>query len=91
MNKKILIIVLAVVVLALVGGGYYYWKTKMQKTVADQAIEDLQKAAQSVGDAAAQGIIPAIDTTINPLENVPNTNPYSNTNPFSDVKVNPFQ
>jgi len=91
MNKKILVIVLVVVVLALAGSGYYYWKTNMQKSPAEQAVDDLQKAAKSIGDAAAQGALPAIDTTVNPLDNAPNANPYSNANPFSDIKVNPFQ
>ncbi|MHB9019955.1 MAG: hypothetical protein ACYC3G_03755 [Minisyncoccota bacterium] len=91
MNKKILITVLVLLILVLVGGGYYYWKTNMQKSPAEQAVDDLQKTVKSIGDAAAQGVMPAIDTTINPMENAPDTNPYSNTNPFSDVKVNPFE
>ncbi len=89
MNKKTLLIVLVIVLLVL--GGYYYWKTKIQKSVVEQAIEDVQKTTQSVNDAALQGVLPAIDTNINPIKNAPDTNPYSNTNPFLDVKVNPFE
>jgi hypothetical protein len=91
MTKKYIIIVSVLLILILVGGGYYYWKTNMQRSPAEQAVDDLQKTAKSVGDAAAQGVMPAIDMTINPMENVPDTNPYSDTNPFSDVKVNPFK
>lgn len=42
--------------------------------------------------ATEQNLLPAIDTgAINPMENVQSANPYQKTNPFSDIKVNPFQ
>jgi len=88
MNKKILI---AVLVLLILGGGYYYWKTNMQKSPAEQAVDDIQKTLESINQDVSQGLLPAIDTTVNPMENAPDVNPYSNTNPFSDVKVNPFE
>ncbi len=89
MNKKPLLIVLLIVLLVL--GGYYYWKTKIQKSEAERALDDVQKTTQSISDLATQGTIPTIDTNINPIKNAPDTNPYSNTNPFLDVKVNPFE
>jgi len=90
MNKKILIIVLIVVVLALVGGGYYYWKTEMQKPAVQQAAEDIQKTAANISDDIGKNVSP--DVTI-PAISLPNleANPYNKTNPFSNLKTNPFQ
>ena len=83
MNKKILLIVSVVVVLALVGGGYYYWKTKIQEPAAEQAVKDIQETA---------GVLPAIDTgAVNPLESAQSANPYDKTNPFHNIKINPFE
>lgn len=81
MNKKLLLIVLIVVVLALVGGGYYYYY--WQKSAAEQAVKDIQETA---------GVLPAINTgAVNPLESAQSANPYDKTNPFSNIKVNPFE
>jgi len=90
MTKKYIII--ALVLLLILGGGYYYyWKTNMQKSSTEQAVNDIQKIFESVNQDVAQGVLPTIDATVNPMENAPDTNPLSNTNPFSDVKVNPFE
>jgi len=92
MNKKILYVASVIVILGLIGGGgYYYWKTKLQKTEAERALDDVQKTAQSITDSAVQGVMPTINTTINPMKDVPNANPYGDTNPFSKVKINPFE
>ena len=34
---------------------------------------------------------PAVTSVITPTESVQKTNPYDKTNPFSDIKVNPFE
>ncbi len=91
MNKKLLIGILVVLVLCLVGGGYYWW-TSYKKSVpsdAEKAAADLQTTIESVNQNMTKGIFDT--TTANPMENVPNVNPYKNTNPFSDIKTNPFQ
>lgn len=90
MNKKILLIISVVLVLALAGGGFYYWKMKTQKHPAQQAIEDLQKTAASVSTDIGSNVSP--DVTV-PAVSLPDTNanPYSDTNPFSNLKTNPFQ
>mgnify|MGYP001585176261 CR=1 FL=1 len=86
MNKKILIIVLIVVLVLIGGGGYYYWKIKAQKLAEQQRAEDAQKITDSIGN----NVSPDVAT---PTVNLPNTNanPYNKTNPFSDLKTNPFQ
>jgi len=84
MNKKILIGVSTVVFLALVGGGYYYWKTQMQKSPAEQTTENIQETPA--------GVLPTIDTgAVNPMESAQSANPYDKTNPFSNIKINPFK
>ncbi|MDD5343783.1 MAG: hypothetical protein PHW12_05100 [Smithella sp.] len=95
-KNKILYIVIAIVVLVLVGGGYYYWKTKIQniseppKSEAEQAAEDVQKTAASVSADATKGVLPSITTTDNnPIKTDPN--PYNQTSPFSNLKINPFK
>lgn len=37
-------------------------------------------------------VLPGIDTgAVNPLQSAQSANPYEKTNPFSDIKVNPFK
>ncbi len=96
MNKKVLLIVLIVVVLALAGGGYYYWKIKMQKApeaskpAAQQATEDIQKTVTGVAADVGNSVSPNVTTPI--VTPTPqDANPYNKTNPFSNLKTNPFQ
>ena len=90
MNKKLLTIVLAVVIFALIGFGYYYWKMKTQKSVTQQAAEDIQNVAANVSADIGNNVSPNVTT---PVVNLPDTgaNPYSKTNPFSNLKTNPFK
>ena len=84
MNKKLLISVLALLILGLAGGGYLWWVKKPAPSAAEQAVTDIQKMTQGVFSNIGAKMF-------NPMENVPNVNPYRNTNPFSDIKINPFQ
>ena len=90
MNKKILVSTVVVVFLALVTGGVYYWKVKSQELAAQQAAEDIQKIKDGVSSDVGNNVSP--DLTV-PTVAVPetNANPYKETNPFSDLKTNPFQ
>ena len=78
-QKVVAISVLAAVVLG-AALGYFYFKNK-KSSVPD---------AQSVADAATQGVLPSIGEVANPLSNKPDINPTSKTNPFDSVKTNPF-
>jgi len=81
MSKKYLIAVLALVVLVLAGGGYY-WKTKMQKPATP---------IDSAGETS-ETVLPTIEaSTATPPENIQSADPYEKTNPFSNIKVNPFE
>lgn len=38
------------------------------------------------------GVLPTIDTgAVNPMQSTQSANPYEKTNPFSNIKVNPFR
>lgn len=88
MNKKILISILVLLILGLVG--YYWWfYKKPAPSTAEQVVMDIQKTVESINQNVAEGVFGI--TTVNPMEDVPNVNPYKNTNPFSDIKTNPFQ
>jgi len=96
MNKKILSIVLVVIVLILIGGGYYYWKIKIQKvseapkSATEQAIDDVQRMAASTSANIGSSVSPNVAVpTVNPITT--DVNPYSETNPFSNLKTNPFK
>jgi hypothetical protein len=75
MKKPLLISIIAILLIGLAVGGYFYWKAQKQKSATEQT-----------------GVFPAIDTgAVNPMESVQSANPYNKANPFSDIKVNPFQ
>jgi flagellar basal body-associated protein FliL len=98
MNKRKLTIILLAIftVFILIGGGCYYWKIKIQKiseptkSITEQAMEDVQKIAASTSANIGSSVSPNVTVpTINPIKT--DVNPYSETNPFSNFKVNPFQ
>ena len=91
MKKKLLISALCVLILLILGlVGYYLWFYKKPlPSTAEQAVTDIQKTVESIDQNVAGSIFSS--TTANPMENVPNVNPYKDTNPFSNIKTNPFQ
>ncbi|MBN2096275.1 hypothetical protein JW752_02635 [Candidatus Peregrinibacteria bacterium] len=98
MNKKSLLIVIVLLLLAVAVGGYLgwarYYKNPPSPAIpqAEQAVINIQKTVESASEKASQGVLPAIDpSAINPMQNVPDINPYKNTNPFADIKTNPFE
>ncbi|MFH1608645.1 MAG: hypothetical protein ABH951_01340 [Patescibacteria group bacterium] len=89
MKKSILIFNIVVVIIGLGIGGYFYWEKNIKVSSEIKAIEDAEKSAQKITDSATQGVLPGINT--NPLENKPEINPVDKTNPFKDIKTNPFE
>lgn len=76
--KKSYLIVVAVVIILLIllGVGYWYWQSKK----GDVEVND---------EVANQETLPPF--SVNPLENKPNINPADQTNPFKNIKTNPFE
>lgn len=94
-NKKLLISISVLLILGLVGGGCFLWFKYYKNpapSAAEQAAAAIQKTAESVSKSAAGGVLPDISTAmVNPMEDVPDVNPYRNTNPFLNIKINPFK
>lgn len=92
-DKKILIIVTVAVVIGLAVAGYFYWqKSKAPElTPGGQALEQAGEAAGKITESATQGTLPSLDVNKNPLEEAPDINPVGQSNPFRDIKTNPFE
>mgnify|MGYP007082065169 CR=1 FL=1 len=75
MNKKYIIIISTLVILGLAVGGYCWYWQS--------------KKAGQPSESSSEVITPSVST--NPLENKPNVNPIDQTNPFKNVKTNPFK
>lgn len=93
MNKQqqIAVAVAVLLVLILVGSGYYYKKAQAPKSAAE-AVAAIQETTASTTENVSRGVLPAINTgAVNPMESAQGANPYDKTNPFSEIKVNPFE
>ncbi len=92
-RKKIIIvgIVAAVLIVAAAGYWYYQYYQKSHNTAEINAIEQAGSVAEDLGQKASKGVLPEIDPQSNLMENLPDTNSVSKTNPFSDIKTNPFK
>ena len=76
MKKSYLIaIVSAIVLLILLGAGYWYMRS-------------VKKEAKVATELPNIEVVPSVST--NPLDNKPNINPVDQTNPFANIKINPF-
>jgi len=71
-------VVAVVVVLAAIGGYYYFSNTQTTESDIQSAID----AANSITESATQGVLPSLGEVTNPLNNKPDINPTSKTNPF---------
>lgn len=87
MNKKIVIALAAVVIVAAVG--LYYWY--FLKPEPASPVEQAGSVVEELSEQASQGVLPTIDPGSNPMQNAPDVNPVSKTNPFSNIKTNPFE
>lgn len=81
-NKKTLVLVLvAIIIVAVAIGGYMYWK---------RSVAPVEQAPDLTGGTVEE-VLPELNTSANPYENVSETNPVEKANPFTDVKTNPFE
>ncbi|KKU91697.1 MAG: hypothetical protein UY23_C0001G0303 [Candidatus Jorgensenbacteria bacterium GW2011_GWA1_48_11] len=84
-KKTVITIALAILVVVLIAVVYWRFGLKSAATPAEQAADSFQKAVDS-----AAGILPEIDPASNPLEQMPDINAVERSNPFTDIKINPF-
>ncbi len=101
MKKNILIIAAAIVslVLLITGSYLFYWKSKPAAVTPDTltntpAAENAAKTDNTADmnkatEDATKGVLPDIQT--NPLDKKPDLNPVDKTNPYKNIKTNPFK
>ena len=88
MPKKVIFIIIAVIVLiSLAIGGYFFWNN-WKKSETKNALENASNTVEDITNSATKGVLPSIQT--NPLENKPDINPASKTNPYKNIIINPF-
>mgnify|MGYP001558595751 CR=1 FL=1 len=88
-NLKIVIILAIIIILSL--SGFFIWKKFYQKSPTEKTIEKAGETAEIITESATQGILPSINSTANPYDNVSETNPVEKANPFKNIKTNPFE
>ncbi len=91
-KRQILILVGAVLLIGLLVGGYFYWKKYKATPVKESSVlENAGQTAKTITESATKGVLPSINPETNPLQSAPDINPASQSNPFKDIKTNPFQ
>ncbi|GEM_PF-3449134 len=85
-KRNLLILIVVVIAVALIAG---LWILNPFKKSSEKTIDDADKGANTITEKASEGTLPDLNT--NPLKNAPDTNPVSKTNPYRDIKTNPFE
>ncbi len=82
-NKKNLIILAVIVAVIIIGaiGGYFYL----------EKLKNYQQVQQITTTQTQQNPLPDFGVQTAPLQNVPDINPTTQTNPYKAVKTNPFE
>lgn len=89
-NKKTLILIIAAVLAVAIGiGGYFYWNKKIKTVTGEDVLVETSGGAEKIIESASGGVLP--DIPANPLEDKPGVNPLDETNPYKDIKTNPFE
>lgn len=86
MDKKKLLSAIVLVVAAMAIVLVLVIKSKQDK---GRVFENVGNESDTITEKAAEGTLP--DLNANPLKKAPDTNPVSKTNPYSDIKTNPFE
>ncbi len=86
-KKTIIIVVVILVLIILVAGGYIFWD-QYKKFKEKNPFGDLADFAKNIGNVATRGVLPSLET--NPFADKPNLNPVDKTNPYANIKTNPF-
>lgn len=78
MSKKTLFIIIGAIII-LAAAGYFYWSG---------VSNDSDKG---IMENATRGVLPSLVPAENPLQDVPSVNPVDASNPFKNIKTNPFE
>lgn len=89
MSKKVIFVIIAVLIVGLAIGSYFSWSAwKKSKIDKEKLKVDIE---QTENDTSIPLSLVPVEVGVDPLENKPDINPISNTNPFSNIKINPFE
>lgn len=91
MSKKTLVFLIlgSLLFIGLGVGGYFLWDRQQKLKRANEGLQGSEESARIIAESVAEGTLPAIGT--NPMENKPDVNPVDQTNPFKNIKTNPFE
>lgn len=91
MNKKIIIAAIVFVLILGFGVGGFFYLKYLKKSLANVGNKNLENISgmDKITESATKGVLPDLQT--NPLENKPDINPVSKTNPYKNIKINPFE
>ncbi len=88
-NKNFFIAGIVVLLIILFGiAGYFYWKNYLAPASEKAVLNGVNEAAQTLTDSASKGVLPNMDTS---ATSDAAANAITDTNPFSNMKTNPFQ
>ncbi|MEK7121795.1 MAG: hypothetical protein AAB857_03765 [Patescibacteria group bacterium] len=82
MNTHLKIYLLVLILVALAIAGFFWWQGRQSAETPSGLGSELYPETGNPADN-----LPAV----NPLENKPAVNPLSESNPFTDIKTNPFR
>ena len=90
-RRNVIGLILAAVIVAAAVVWYVFFRGGWggAATPQEEALKAAGDAAQTLTQSVSQGVLPSLGT--NPLQNQPDVNPLGKANPFSGVKINPFQ
>lgn len=99
MSRKLIVSVFAcaTITVFVIAGYFFYGKNKKVEPLptasvnnnASNIINEESIQGDQITDSATKGTIPSIQT--NPLEEKPDLNPVEKTNPYTNIKTNPFK
>jgi len=95
--KKIVLAAAIILVGILIIGGYIFYSgpkpaavsVPSANTKTADSTENKTATENIITDNATKGTLPSIQT--NPLEEKPDLNPVDKTNPYKNIKTNPFK
>ena len=70
-------------------GGYIYWDKWKKIKAGEDALEKASQATEKIIESATKGVLPSVG--VDPLRNQPDINPADKSNPFKNIKTNPFE
>lgn len=88
-SKKMLILIIVVLLAGLIAGGFIFWNKWKKSDSSSAQLEKAGEVAEEITESVTKGTLPSLGT--NPLENKPDINPANQTNPFTNIKTNPFE